>query len=480
MQVVYYDDAAGAGRYIAATYSATGDPPSQFGTGGSSTIGLSLYASLESGSGSGGGGGGVPTNTSSPQITGTTSQGEVLSATAGGWDGEPTGYAYQWQRCDGSGGNCADISAATSSSYMLTSGEVGSTVRVSVVASNAAGSSSPALSAQTGVVDDGSEPQTLGRTTIGASSTNGGSGYIAVSGPYTLTGADSTGELDGYLVGGQSDQPVRAMIYSDNAGAPGAFLAASDQVTVPANVDPGWISFPFTNPVSLPAGAYWLGYWFGGAGVQVVYYDDVAGAGRYTAVDYSATGSPPSQFGTGGSSTVGLSLYASLASSGGGSGVPTNTSSPQITGTTTQGEALSATSGGWDGDPSGYAYQWQRCDSGGGNCTAIEGATSPTYTLTAADVGTTIRITVTAIGPNATTLSYDQAGNVLTRTDGNDHTTTYSYDANNQLTSKTDPLGHRWTYHYDPNGNQTELVDANGNSTRTTRTTAPPPTATTQ
>jgi hypothetical protein len=84
-----------------------------------------------------------PSNTSLPTISGTTQQGQTLNASAGSWSGTtPISYAYQWQRCDSSGAACAAIAGATSTSYSVGSAEVGSTLRVSVTASNSAGSTS--------------------------------------------------------------------------------------------------------------------------------------------------------------------------------------------------------------------------------------------------------------------------------------------------------------------------------------------------
>ncbi len=73
-----------------------------------------------------------------------------------------------------------------------------------------------------------------------------------------------------------------------------------------------------------------------------------------------------------------------------------NLTAPVVTGTTCEGSVLTSTPGTWDGDPLSFAitYQWKR-DCGSGYIT-IPGAVNPTYTLTAADVGCTIRCAVTA------------------------------------------------------------------------------------
>lgn len=94
----------------------------------------------------------TPANTSLPGISGTAAVGETLIGSPGTWSGStPISYAYQWERCSGS---CANISGATSSSYTVQSADAGSTLLLSVTASNSAGSAS-ATSSQTATVTSG-------------------------------------------------------------------------------------------------------------------------------------------------------------------------------------------------------------------------------------------------------------------------------------------------------------------------------------
>lgn len=81
---------------------------------------------------------------------------------------------------------------------------------------------------------------------------------------------------------------------------------------------------------------------------------------------------------------------------------PVNTLAPSVAGTPDEGDTLSVSSNGsWNNDPAKYSYAWERCDSSG-SCSGIPGATSNSYTLSAADVGTTIACVVTASGKGGT------------------------------------------------------------------------------
>ncbi len=75
---------------------------------------------------------------------------------------------------------------------------------------------------------------------------------------------------------------------------------------------------------------------------------------------------------------------------------PANTSLPTVSGTAREGSTLTAAAGTWTGSPTGFAHQWRRCNASGASCVDIPSATGATHVLTAADVGSTIRVLVTA------------------------------------------------------------------------------------
>jgi thermitase len=104
-----------------------------------------------------------PVNTASPIISGTPEDGQVLSASTGSWSNSPTGYAYQWRRCDSAGANCAALDGATAQSYTVGSTDVGSTLRVAIMASNSAGSTT-ATSVATPVVQSAPPPPPVPQT----------------------------------------------------------------------------------------------------------------------------------------------------------------------------------------------------------------------------------------------------------------------------------------------------------------------------
>jgi hypothetical protein len=79
---------------------------------------------------------------------------------------------------------------------------------------------------------------------------------------------------------------------------------------------------------------------------------------------------------------------------------PVNTAEPTVSGSTSVGSTLTGTPGTWTPTPDRYKWNWRRCPpdggKGAGNCDGIVDGPSNTYTLTASDVGFTIRLQVKA------------------------------------------------------------------------------------
>jgi hypothetical protein len=140
------------------------------------------------------------------------------------------------------------------------------------------------------------------------------------------------------------------------------------------------------------------------------------GAHRLTAKAYSKNGKST------GISTVTVTVSNGAASApapsptGVTQGAPMSSSLPTISGTTTVGQTLSASTGTWSGStPMSYAYSWSRCNSTGGSCSPISGATSAGYLLGSADAGSTIRVGVTATnGAGSATATSAATGLVAT------------------------------------------------------------------
>jgi PKD repeat protein len=99
-------------------------------TSGPATVSIQVDASLI-----------VPESMVEPAIDGVTRVGNTLSASNGTWKGsDPLEFSYQWVRCDVDGNDCLSILGATEATYMLVPADFGSSIRVTVTATNTAGS----------------------------------------------------------------------------------------------------------------------------------------------------------------------------------------------------------------------------------------------------------------------------------------------------------------------------------------------------
>ncbi len=121
----------------------------------------------------------APTNNAPPTISGTTTVGQVLSASPGSWNGTtPITFAYSWRQCDANGAACKNVPNNQHSTFMLVSTNSGNTMRVHVTATNADGAAAIS-SAQTAVIAASSPPTTTTTPASNGCTTSGGTVPIA-------------------------------------------------------------------------------------------------------------------------------------------------------------------------------------------------------------------------------------------------------------------------------------------------------------
>jgi type II secretory pathway pseudopilin PulG len=367
-----------------------------------------------------------PQNTTPPSISGSAQEAQLLTAATGSWSSATSpAYSYQWQRCDAAGANCANIATATNQSYTLQAADVDQTVRVVVTATSSVGSTS-ANSAATNVVVVAAPRLTTSPTTSGIAQIDqvltGTQGSWASTKPITsygyqwlrcnsagaaclaISGASATSYT---IASADSGATLRFSVTATNAG--GASSASSVQTAgvavqgAPANSVLPTIS-------GTPAqGQQWTatsGTWSGSPSSYSYQWQRCDGSGLNcasiagaAAKNYTLVAADVNQtvralvtaYNAAGSAQIATASSAVI------SGIlPQNTALPTTSGTTQQNNLLTGTQGSWSNSPSGYSFQWQRCDAAGANCSNIAGAATQTYFLQAIDVGQTLRIVVTA------------------------------------------------------------------------------------
>lgn len=297
-----YDSVAGGRAYNANTLA--GGPSNPFGSATKDSEQASIYATYTPTSPQVA----PPVSTGSPSISGTAQTAQTLTSTSGSWSESPSSFAYQWQRCNATGASCTPISGATAQTYTLGSPDIGFTMRVAVTASNSAGNSTPAGSAQTAVVQQG--VATIGKTGVGASTDSYAANRKRVS-RYTLPTAGTLTKLSTYLAttGVSGAQALEGVVYADAAGKPGALLGVTEPLTFKSTSSAGWYGLAFSSPPKLSGGNYWIGLITGSSpGVTGFRYDSSAGSRDYNANTF--TSGPTNPFGAASSDGEQVSLYA--------------------------------------------------------------------------------------------------------------------------------------------------------------------------
>lgn len=337
----------------------------------------------------------APTNSFAPSVTGTAQQGQQLSTTNGTWGGAPTPtYTYQWKR-----DTSTTIAGATNSTYTLTSTDVGHTVKCTVTATNVAGSASQDSNSTASVTSSGSIPSNTVAPAITGSPITG----------QTLTASTGTwdGSPTGYTyqwnAGGVAIGGATSNAYMPTGSDVGKTLTVtvtatnsygSDDATSSATAAVTAATGSIENPVLGQVINCSTGVWQGAPTLTYQWCQD-AGAtiSGGTATSYTAATADVGHTlfcNVTGTNAGGLSTTVPSNITGVVSRAPVSTAVPTISGQAVQGQTLTATNGTWLYNPTAFADQWKA------NGTAIAGATTPSYLLTASEVGKTITVTVTA------------------------------------------------------------------------------------
>lgn len=419
---------------------------------------------------------GVPVNTALPQVTGTARVGQTLTSTSGTWTSNPAPtYSYQWQRSANGTSGWTNIVAATASTYPVVSADLDLYLRSVVTATNPYASAS-ASSAATSKVDitypalvNSDSPLAyfrLAETSIANNSPMPDSSSHNRTAAYVVGGGTPTGGAGGALpdnaaatfggggygywnaetiITASMSWTVEAWIYPTTAGAHAGIISDNyggydDQVSLRLGLNLGKLDGGFYNAgggcgwqLATDPGAQvptntWThvaASWNGSViriyknGVEVAAQTASAGCGPYNTgqaligVAHGGVNAFPGRideaafYGSALSQTRLQERYTRVAAL---YGAPQNTALPVISGPANG--SMTASTGTWTtfGAPS-YDYQWQR--NAGAGWTNIAGATTSSYNAVPADIGSTLRVAVTATA-NGSTTAYSNATATVT------------------------------------------------------------------
>lgn len=368
-----------------------------------------------------------PVNTSAPVIDGVLRAGQVVTA-ASAWSGAgEIDFAYQWQRCDASSASCAAIGGASAQSYVLTTADVGATLRVVVTATNSGGSTS-ATSSATAVVRASpaaptpvTAPSLSGAAVVGSTLTaqNGlWSGDTPISYAYRwqrcpiggTVCADIANAVGATYVpsAGDSGNQLRVVVIATNDISSDSATSALTDIVIGGRAAPQNTSAPAITGVpqvgqTLNASS---GAWSGTPPFAFYYQWLRCNAGGCANVA-GATDPAYTVVAADSGKRLAVSVTAVIAAGAGrarssetdvatGATAPVNYVLPALTGRAEVGKTLGVSQGSWAGlAPLSFAYQWQRCARSGA-CVDIAGAIGATYQLASSDAGAGIRAVVSA------------------------------------------------------------------------------------
>jgi hypothetical protein len=275
--------------------------------------------------------------------------GQTLSAGVGIWSGTQTiTYSYQWQRCTPA---CANITNATEPTYVVTSADQTHGLRLTVTAENDVPTFTTPSASSSITSNVGSNPNSMFAPGFSQHQTadivdlgpGDGSDFSSI-----LPQAGSVLEATGWLFNPAATSDTFQWYYcNDNQTTCTAIVGAQSQTYALSD-------------------------------------HDVTKELAVTVTGVNADGSL----------TLGLSgntntIFPPQAA-------PVSGHGPTIAGLPYVGESLAGSVGQWNFPGTSFVRTWYQCEPDGTGCDTIEGATGPSYTPTADDVGHTIEMDVTA------------------------------------------------------------------------------------
>lgn len=320
--------------------------------------------------------------TSAPTISGTRAVGGTLTATPGSW-GSGTTFTYRWY-ADGTA-----ISGATAKTFKLTSTQAGRSITVKVTGTQSAYPTVTETSAATGKVVTRGTATVSGTTKVGGTLTaNPGTWTPGTTFTYqwSANGTAIAGATAKTLklASAQAGKKLSVVVTGRQQGYSTATSTSSATATKVATTSVPKVSGTVAVGITLTATP---GTWTSGTALSYRWYADGTAISGATAKTFKLTSAQAGRAITV-KVTGKLSGYPTVTETSTATAKVISRGAPKVTGTAKAGSTLTASPGTWTAGTT-FTYQWSA------NGTAIAGATGKTFTLTSAQVGKKVRVTVT-------------------------------------------------------------------------------------